>query len=338
MTLKAECKPSNTLPESIAETRLESIYLPIKSELSQVEEKIAGACSAIGPAGSGSYLLRAGGKRIRAALVLLSSLYGNDPAPEVIRLAASVEILHLATLVHDDLIDYSDSRRGAPTVNKIWGSNAAILAGDYLYALFLEHAAGFGKAIFSSIAVSLRNMVKAEILQLQLLYNCDISERDYVARTYLKAGSFLSCCSRLGAELAGAPEKVRRALERYGWFMGIAFQIKDDILDFLGDETSLGKPVAQDLRQGVVTLPVIHALSNSSERHQIRTLIEKKEFSATTLQFIIRELENCGSLSYSARILKRYARLAGRALAPLPENQARNSLEALLDFVITRER
>ncbi|HBC92275.1 MAG TPA: hypothetical protein DCZ10_05050 [Pelotomaculum sp.] len=337
MTLKAECKPSNVLPECLAATRLESIYLPIKSELSQVEEEIAGACSAMGPAGSGSHLLRAGGKRIRPALVLLSSLYGNDPVPTVIKLAVSVEILHLATLVHDDLIDYADSRRGAPTVNKIWGGNAAILAGDCLYALFLEHAAGFGKPILSSIAVSLRDMVKAEMLQLQFLYDCDLSERDYVARTYLKAGSFLSCCSRVGAELAGVPEKVRRALARYGCFMGIAFQIKDDILDFLGDETSLGKPLTQDLRQGVLTLPVIHALKSSPARHQIRTLIEKRELSAAAIQFIIRELEHCGSLSYAAGILKHYARLAGRALATLPDNQARNSLEALLDFVVTRE-
>jgi heptaprenyl diphosphate synthase len=337
MTSKLEFKPVSALLEAIGKNRLEAIYQPIKNELCQVEEKIASACSSMGQLGSGFHLLKAGGKRIRPALVLLSSLYGNAPAPEAIRLAAAVEILHLATLVHDDVLDYSDSRRGVPTINKIWGGNAAILAGDYLYALFLEHTAGFDKTVLSSIAASLRDMVKAEILQMQFLYNCDIDEKDYVARTYLKAGSFLSCCSRLGAEIAGAPQKVRHALERYGWFMGIAFQIKDDILDFQGDETNLGKPVAQDLRQGVLTLPVIHALKNSPERHEIRILIEKKELSANNLQLIIQKLENCGSLSYSVKMAERYANLGGRALAALPDQAAGNSLEALLDFIITRE-
>jgi len=320
------------------EKRLESVYLPIKKELCRVEEKITSACSSMEPAGSCTYLMQAGGKRIRPALILLSSMYGSAPAPELIRLAASVELLHLATLVHDDLLDCSERRRGAPTINKTWGNNAAVLAGDYLYALFLEHTAGFDKPILSSLAVSLRNMVKAELLQLQQLYNCDISEKDYIVRTFLKSGSFLSCCSRLGAVLAGAPGKVHRALERYGWFMGMVFQIKDDILDFQGNVLNLGKPVAQDLRQGVLTLPVIYALKNSPERYQIRILIENKEFTAATLQFIVSELKNCGALSYSARMAEHYAQLAGRALAVLPDNTARNSLEALLDFVTTREQ
>jgi heptaprenyl diphosphate synthase len=337
MTSNIEFTPISTSTEILGENRLDAIYQPISSELGQVEEEITSTCSTMEPAGNGFHLLQAGGKRIRPALVLLSSLYGSGPIPEVIQLAAAVEILHLATLVHDDLIDYAESRRGVPTINRTWGGNAAVLAGDYLYALFLEHTAGFEKPTMSSLAVSLQNMVKAEVLQLQLLYNCDIREKDYVARTYLKAGSFLSCCSKLGAEIAGAPEKVRLTLERYGWFMGIAFQIKDDILDFQGNENNLGKPVAQDLKQGLLTLPVIHALKNSPERHEIRTLIEKKELSTTSLQFIIKKLENCGSLSYSARMAERYANLAGRALVTLQDNAARNSLEALLDFVLTRE-
>ncbi|MDD4237664.1 MAG: polyprenyl synthetase family protein [Desulfotomaculaceae bacterium] len=337
MTLKAECKPITAITEIISEDQLEAIYRPISSQLSQVEEEVARACSEMEPTGSSSYLLQAGGKRIRPALVLLSSLYGCGPVPEVIRLAAAVEILHLATLVHDDLIDCSDNRRGNPTINRTWGGNAAILTGDYLYALFLEHTAGFNRSILASLAGSLKNMVQAELLQLQLLYNCDLSEKDYVVRTYLKAGSFLSCCCRLGAELAEAPEKSLRALERYGCFMGISFQIKDDLLDFQGDEKHLGKPVAQDLKQGVLTLPVIYTLKNSHKRHEIRTLIENKEFSSTTLQFIIRELEYCGALSYTSRMAERYAHLAGRALATLPDIKARQSLEALLNFILTRE-
>lgn len=337
MTFKAERKPINTLPENNSKSWLEVLYRPISSELPRVEEKVASACSVIEAAGSGAPLLQLGGKRIRPALVLLSSLFGSGPSPEVIRLAAAVEILHLATLVHDDLIDCSASRRGKPTVNRLRGNNAAILTGDYLYALFLEHTAGFDKPILASLAGSLQKMVKAELLQQQLLYDCNISEKDYLARTYLKSGAFLSCCCRIGAEFAGAPEKVRRSLERYGWFMGISFQIKDDILDFQGDASNLGKPVAQDLKQGVLTLPVIHALKNSPGRHELRALIEKKELTAAALKFILRELMEGSSLSYSVRMAERYAHLAGCALTALPDNAARNSLKSLLKFVITRE-
>lgn len=317
---------------------LEEIYRPIHGELAAVENELNRILSVPEAAGDDLHRIRAGGKRIRPALVLLSSLYGGGARPGVIRLAAAVEVLHLATLVHDDIIDCSESRRGEPTVNKLRGKNAAILTGDHLYALFLEESAGLGEYVLSSLAGALKDMIQAEIAQQQGLFNCDTGEKDYLKRVSLKAGSFLSCCCKLGARVAGASEDITRSLERFGWFSGICFQIKDDLLDFQGEAANLGKPVAQDLRQGVLTLPVIHALRFSPGKKEMRSLIERKELSAPALESIIGEMLEAGSLAYAERMAKRYAWLAGRVLSTLPRNAARDSFSAILEFIILRER
>jgi len=338
MNTEAKHKPVTYETPSSVENTLAAIYQPIRHELSLVEKEIADICAYMRQAGSHPEPLQTGGKRIRPALLLLSSLFGKEQGQDAIRLAAAVEILHLATLIHDDLIDESSYRRGKPTINKQWGNNAAVLAGDYLYALLLEYTAGYDKSIITALATALRNMVQAELLQLNSQYNCDITEKDYIRRIFFKTGSFLSCCCVIGAILSGAPVHVQRTLERYGCFIGIAFQLKDDLLDFQGNMDYMGKPVAQDLKQGVLTLPVIYALKYSPEKKLIRSLIENKNITTTHLREIVKELANCGALSYSLDIAERYIYLAGKALAALPANEAKKSLEALLDFVILREK
>jgi heptaprenyl diphosphate synthase len=161
MNAETKHKPVNYKTISSSENTLAAIYQPIRHELSLVEQEIAGVCAYMRKAGSHPEPLQTGGKRIRPALLLLSSLFGKEPGQDAIRLAAAVEILHLATLVHDDLIDESSNRRGQPTINKQWGNNAAILAGDYLYALLLEYTAGYEKSIIAALATALRNMVQA---------------------------------------------------------------------------------------------------------------------------------------------------------------------------------
>lgn len=331
-------KMTSTLPSKKTNVQLEEVYGPILEILPEVENELSRICILPEPVGDGLRLLRAGGKRIRPALVLLSSLYGRGPCPEVTRLAAAVEVLHLATLVHDDIIDGSENRRGERTVNELQGKNTAILTGDYLYALFLGQAASLGEYTLASLSGALRDMVQAEIDQQKDLFNCDSDEKDYLKRTSLKSGSFLACCCKLGAQTAGAPEVNTRSLERFGWLSGISFQIKDDLLDFEGDAVNLGKPVAQDLSQGVLTLPVIHALKHSNKKNEIRALIEKKELSAPALELIIGEVLAAGSLAYAERMAERYAWLAGRVLSTLPQNAARESLFSLLRFTLLRER
>ena len=179
MNTEAKHKTVNYKTSSGGDNPLAAIYQPIRHELSLVEQEIANVCASMRQAGSHPEPLQAGGKRIRPALLLLSSLFGKEPGQDAIRLAAAVEILHLATLVHDDLIDESSNRRGKPTINKQWGNNAAVLAGDYLYALLLEYTAGYEKSIITALATALRNMVQAELLQLNFQYNCDLTEKTH---------------------------------------------------------------------------------------------------------------------------------------------------------------
>ncbi len=311
---------------------LELIYKPILKELVKLEQELAGTCAI-----PDFQPFPRGGKRLRPALVLLSSCFGKGTDDKIIRLAAAVEILHLATLVHDDIIDQSQSRRGESTINKVFGERIALLAGDYLYAAFLEKSAGLGQTALQGLSVVLKDMIQAEFAQQKDLFNCAVDEKSYLGRTVKKSGSFLACCCKLGALLSGAPVKTVLALEKFGLHAGISFQIMDDLLDFKGYSKELGKPVGQDIRQGILTLPVIHVLANSLSGAALRLLIEKRQLDPDNIEYIVKSMLEAGSFSYTAVVAGQYARLAGHALAALPGGAARDSLNALLKFIETRK-
>ncbi len=313
-------------------THLEHLYKPVQKEINDVEDILWRVCRL--PA---LKTLLKGGKKLRPALVLLSSLYGRGPCPDVTRLAAAVEILHLASLVHDDIIDCSLNRRGKPTMNKLFGDKSAVLAGDYLYFLFLEQAAGLGEYVLTSLSATLKNMIRAEFDQQRELFNCEIYEKIYLKRIAQKAGTFLSCCCKLGAMLAGAPPKTISSLEKFGLFLGVSFQIKDDLLDFQGNPAVTGKPVSNDINRGVFTLPLIHALKYSPNKNILRDVISRRKLPLTALEYIINDMRENGSLDYAAGVAKRYALLADRALSTLPENPARDSFYYLAEFVMKRD-
>ncbi|MDD2553503.1 MAG: polyprenyl synthetase family protein [Desulfotomaculaceae bacterium] len=278
-----------------------------------------------------------GGKRLRPALVLLSSLFGRGPCPDVTRLAVAVEILHLSSLVHDDIIDCSLNRRGKPTINQLFGDQSAVLVGDYLYFLFLEQAAELGEYVLTSLSGALKDMIRAEFDQQRELFNYEVYEKKYFKRSAQKAGTFLSCCCKLGAMLAGAPPKALCSLEKFGLFLGISFQIKDDLLDYQGNPAATGKPVSNDINRGVFTLPLIHALKNSPNKNILRGLIGSSKLPLSTLEYIINDMRETGSLDYAAGMAKRYALLAERALSSLPANPARDSFYSLVEFVTKRD-
>lgn len=309
---------------------------PVLGLLSELEGNLSKIFSAELSLCSGLQLPHTGGKRIRPALVLLSSLFGRGPCPRVKNLAAAVEILHLATLIHDDILDNSETRHGRPTVNKLLGEKAAILSGDYIYAVFLEQTANLGGPVLAVLSGALKGMVQAEVAQQLSLFSPCLSEKDYLKRTSLKTGCFFSCCCKLGGQVAGAEENTIQILERFGRLLGIAFQIKDDLLDFTGEAVSMGKPVAQDLRQGIITLPVIHVLKCSPEKNKIRGLIEKKELSDDAVDLIIREMVSTGSLSFAEKMVERYARIASRMICALPENEVQGSFSQMVNYIMTR--
>lgn len=320
------------MPGEKNDSFLDRLYLPVQKEMIDVENKLERACRL-----SGIKPLIKGGKRLRPAMVLLSSLFGSGPCPDVTRLAAAVEILHLATLVHDDIIDGSAKRRGIPTINKLFGDKYAILAGDYLFFLFMEYSASLGEYVLSSLSCVLKDMIKAEFDQQRDLFNSDIFEKTYLRRTSQKAGTFLSSCCKLGAFLSGAQPQAAYSLERFGLLLGISFQITDDLLDFQGKPEITGKPVSNDITRGVLTLPLIHALKNSPNKNILRDLIRRRELPHSSLEFIINDMRETGSLDYAAGLAKRYALQAERALSSLPHNPARDSFYSLVEFVTKRQ-
>jgi len=202
------------------------------------------------------YLQEGGGKRLRPTLLLLSSRLTGEGGSAAIRMAAVVEMIHMATLVHDDVIDVSQIRRGRPSPNVLWGNHTAVLAGDWLYMQAFQAALEERDFRILGLLIGLTQMmVEGELLQLERIGSITVTEADYMDLVDRKTAGLFAACARLGAITSGAPEETETSLGGYAWNLGMAFQLVDDVLDFTARETVLGKPVGSDLREGKVTLP-----------------------------------------------------------------------------------
>ena len=246
----------------------------------------------------GRYLQSGGGKRLRPMLVLLSSHLCGKSTEGSIRMAAVVEMIHTATLVHDDVIDVAKTRRGRPSSNTLWGNHTCVLAGDWLYMQAFQIALRERNFHLLDLLIGLTQMmVEGELLQLERIGKIDISEADYMQLIDRKTASLFSACARLGAILGGADDATEARLGEYAWNLGIAFQLVDDVLDFTAREAVLGKPVGNDLREGKVTLPLIYALQNASEedRQLIATVLKDGNYDSMPLPRILKLIErHCG--------------------------------------------
>ncbi len=255
-----------------------TMFQVIKKDMAALEDELLRAVSSPVPLlrEMGTHLVRSGGKRLRPALYLLAARSG--PAFEEARmmpLAVAIEIIHMASLVHDDVIDSADTRRGSPTANARWGNQVAILGGDYLFAqaFTLVSGRGYGEEIAVRLADLVRELTAGEILQDSSLYRAELSEAEYYQRIEKKTAHFLAICCEIGAISAQASAAVARGLYEYGHAIGMAFQLTDDLLDVTGDAAKLGKPAGHDIRQGVVTLPVIRALDQSPNRAELAAIV-----------------------------------------------------------------
>src|ERR1700690_367977 len=222
------------------------------------------------------YLQSGGGKRLRPILVLLSGRMLGDPNPMLIRMAAVVEMIHTATLVHDDVIDIAKTRRGRPSINVVWGNHTSVLAGDWLYMQAFQVALRERSFPVLDLLISLTQMmVEGELLQLERIGKIAVTEADYMELIDRKTASLFSACAKLGAIVAGARAAEEASVGEYAWNLGIAFQLIDDIPDFTSRKKILGKPVGNDLREGKVTLPLIYALetADAEERKLIETVL-----------------------------------------------------------------
>ena len=286
------------------------------------------------------YLRGGGGKRIRPSLLLLSAHTLGYFGPGAIRLGTVVEMVHTATLVHDDNIDGADIRRGRPSANTTWGNEKCVLAGDWLYMKAFRVALEEKNLRVLELLIGLtQQMVEGELLQIQKLGKA-VSEAEYYDLIFRKTACLFAVSMRLGAVLAGASEAEEASLAAYGRAVGLAFQIVDDVLDLTATEEVLGKPVASDLREGKATLAVIHSADHgtAADRQAIQRVLDDRRFEHVSREQIQEILVRNGSVEYAMAAADRYAKQSCLALAPLADSEFKRALLWLPEFVVARDK
>ena len=288
----------------------------------------------------GEYLRAGGGKRIRPALLLLSAKLLNYRGTGAVRLGAVVEIIHTATLVHDDIIDEAKTRRGRPAANTQWGNSKCVLAGDWLYMQAFKIAVQERNfRILDTLIELTQQMVEGELLQMEKLGKF-ITLDEHFDLIFRKTACLFSVCMRLGGILGGATPEQESALGKYGHDLGMAFQIVDDVLDLTASEDVLGKPVASDLREGKMTMAVIHASERCTpeERQKIDTILQQGTFNGVTHRDILDILERYGSLEAATNRAAEYAESARTAICTFPDSEVKRALLWAPEFVVAREK
>ena len=288
----------------------------------------------------GEYLRAGGGKRIRPALLLLAAKLFDYRGRGAVRLGAVVEIIHTATLVHDDIIDDAKTRRGRPAANTQWGNSKCVLAGDWLYMQGFKIAVQERNfRILDTLIELTQQMVEGELLQMEKLGR-PITLEEHFDLIFRKTACLFSVCMRLGAILGDATAAQEAALSQYGHDLGMAFQIVDDVLDLTASEAVLGKPVASDLREGKATMAVIHALDRCTpqERVKIETILRDRAFNGVTHAQILEILERYGSLEAATARAARYAESARQSIGSFPDSEIKRALLWAPEFVVAREK
>jgi octaprenyl-diphosphate synthase len=286
------------------------------------------------------YLQAGGGKRLRPILVLLSSKLMGRTTDAGIRMAAVVEMIHTATLVHDDVIDFAKSRRGRPSANVIWGNHTSVLAGDWLYMQAFSVALKERNFHILDLLIGLTQMmVEGELLQLERIGRIDITEADYMELVDRKTASLFSACSRLGAIVGGGDEAAEQKMGEFAWNLGMAFQLVDDILDFTSSEKMLGKPVGNDLREGKVTLPLIHALSraNAEERKLVETVLADGNYEQVPFLKILHFIRKYNGIEQAMDKAQVFTDKARALMSQFPESSYQRALLAVTGLVTERD-
>jgi octaprenyl-diphosphate synthase len=326
-------------PRSPLTPALSDIQAPVRDRLELVAEELHRVVAAEFPLIDevNGHLLLMKGKMFRPTLTLLASAAAGRPEPRAVTLAAVVELVHLATLVHDDSVDHSALRRGMPTINSLFSHQVSVIMGDFLYSRAVVELVRNGDLeVLGVLADATNAMTVGEMRQLTSLDALGFSEEDYEDLIRAKTASLLSAACAIGA-LAGAREH-RAALARYGEQLGMAFQVADDLLDYTSDESVTGKPCGLDLREHKVTLPLIHALRGlgGAARHEVDALFDTAEPDDAQIARVIEIVADRGGLDYARERGLEYARAAESALAELPETSAASSLRDAIAYALDR--
>jgi heptaprenyl diphosphate synthase len=318
--------------------KLKSMYSYLNTDLAIIEQELEKTAHSEYPLlrDANLELLQAGGKRIRPVFVLLSSMFGNYDINRVKYVAVALETIHMATLVHDDVVDDAKLRRGKPTIREKWDNRIAMYTGDYLLARSLEVMTNIEDPLAHKIlSKAIVEVCLGEIEQIKDKYRFDQTLRTYLKRIKRKTAILIAVSCQLGAISSGTPEEIHRKLYRFGYYVGMSFQITDDILDFTSTEKELGKPVGSDLLQGNITLPVLFALENPSLKVEIEKITN--ETSSYEIQPILTKILESDVIERSAIISDQYLQKAFEILEDLPKNRARSTLASIAKYIGKRK-
>ncbi len=321
----------------------QEIYKLVESGLARVEEELArqSASNIELVDAISKYVHVSGGKRIRPTLLLLSAQMCGFEGPICHRLGAVVELIHSATLVHDDIIDDANVRRGRASVNAQWGNEITVLMGDWLYMTAFNLALGERQFRILDILIDVtRKMIEGELIQLALNGNVDVTEEQHLDITMRKTAYLFSACSQIGGILGGIGEDRQELLRLYGLNIGVAFQMVDDVLDFTSDEGTLGKPVGSDLKEGKLTLPLIYLMKEGEPRHRemVRRVLRENEAGAGLSDAVVQAVREYRTVDRVLEKAHDYARRAKQYLAGFPPSPARNALLSIPDYIVERDR
>ena len=316
-----------------------AFIIPIEDRIMLVEERMRAQADGHHPAVEAAlhHLLGSGGKRIRVVVTLLTGkMLGADP-DKLVTLAAAIESLHTATLVHDDLIDGAMIRRGIPTLNAQWSPAATVLTGDFIFAKAARLAAMTGSVeVMRIFSDTLATIVNGEITQL-FSSRWVVNRDDYYRRIYAKTAPLFEAATTTAAVLSNASQAELAAVKQFGNQIGMAFQIVDDILDFTSEQTTMGKPVASDLRQGLITLPVLYYLDHNPGDADMKTILDSNFCDENCLSRLLGSIRKSGAIGMSVKEAHQAVQKGLDALQKLPSTQERNALEELASYIIDRE-
>jgi heptaprenyl diphosphate synthase len=320
---------------------LQDIYFNLQADIQEIElelEKTIQSENAI-LTDAAVHLLKAGGKRIRPVFVLLSGMFGKYTIDDILNVAVPLELIHMASLVHDDVIDDANIRRGKKTIKANWDNKVAMYCGDFIFSKALERMAMVkNNEAHQVLSKAIVEMCVGEIEQIRDHDNTNVSFRDYLRRIKRKTALLIAVSCKLGGIATGATKQQYQSLFRYGYFVGMSFQISDDILDFVGTNEQLGKPAGGDLREGNITLPALYALeSNEVLRNHIDQMLLKEEKTDEDVQTAIEMIRQSGGIEYSKALSNRYLNKAYAELEKLPNINAKQSLIEIASFVGSRK-
>lgn len=319
--------------------KLTELYSHVKKDLQQIENELEQSISADHPIlqNAGNQLLKAGGKRIRPVFVLLSAHFGDYNVQNVKKVAAALETIHMASLVHDDVVDDAELRRGAMTVKAEYDNKVAMYTGDFLFAKAIEMMTCVSQiSAHKVLSYSMKEMCLGEVQQIKEQFDLNQNIRQYLRRIKRKTALLIAISCQLGAIASNASIELQRKLYRFGYSVGMAYQITDDILDFTATEKQLGKPAGSDLKQGNITLPVFYAMKKVPElKNKIHSYYQSGDESE--FNEIIQTIKNSGSIQQASRAAQSYLSDALLAAEGLPSGQARTSIIKIAKYIGKRK-